>query len=45
LTKETENLISEKELSLMKDKYLINISRGRVVNEEALYNSLKNGRS
>ncbi|HRU73848.1 MAG TPA: 2-hydroxyacid dehydrogenase [Caldisericia bacterium] len=43
LTKETENLISEKELSLMKDKYLINISRGRVVNEEALYNALKNG--
>lgn len=43
LTKETENLISEKELSLMKDKYLINISRGRVVNEEALFNALKNG--
>lgn len=43
LTKETENLISEKELNLMKDKYLINISRGKVVNEEALYNALKNG--
>ncbi len=42
LTKNTENLISEKELSLMKDKYLINISRGKVVNEEALYNALKN---
>jgi phosphoglycerate dehydrogenase-like enzyme len=43
LTKETENLISERELSLMKDKYLINIARGKVVNEEALYNALKNG--
>lgn len=42
LTKETENLISEKELNLMKDKYLINISRGKVINEEALYNALKN---
>lgn len=42
LTKDTENLISEKELSLMKDKYLINISRGKVINEEALYNALKN---
>jgi phosphoglycerate dehydrogenase-like enzyme len=43
LTKETENLIGEKELNLMKDKYLINISRGKVVNEDALYNSLKDG--
>jgi len=43
LTKDTENLIGEKELNLMKDKYLINISRGKVVNEEALYNALKNG--
>lgn len=42
LTKDTENLISEKELNLMKDKYLINISRGKVINEEALYNALKN---
>jgi phosphoglycerate dehydrogenase-like enzyme len=43
LTKDTENLIGKKELNLMKDKYLINISRGKVVNEEALYNALKNG--
>lgn len=42
LTKETENLISERELNLMKDKYLINISRGKVINEEALFNALKN---
>lgn len=43
LTKETENLISERELNLMKDKYLINISRGKVINEEALFNALKSG--
>jgi len=41
LTKETSGLIGEKELKLMKGKYLINISRGIVVNEEALFKSLK----
>ncbi|MEA1940500.1 MAG: NAD(P)-dependent oxidoreductase [Candidatus Caldatribacteriota bacterium] len=41
LTKETRGLIGEKELKLMKGKYLINISRGAVVDEEALYKSLK----
>jgi len=41
LTKETSGLIGEKELKLMKGKYLINISRGIVVNEEALLKSLK----
>jgi len=41
LTKETSGLIGEKELKLMKGKYLINISRGTVINEEALFKSLK----
>jgi len=41
LTKETGGLIREKELKLMKGKYLINISRGTVINEEALFKSLK----
>jgi len=41
LTKETSELIREKELKLMKGKYLINISRGAVVNEEVLFKSLK----
>ncbi|GAG72599.1 unnamed protein product, partial [marine sediment metagenome] len=41
LTEETEGLIGEKELKLMKGKYLINISRGIVINEEALFKSLK----
>jgi phosphoglycerate dehydrogenase-like enzyme len=41
LTKETSGLIGEKELKLMKGKYLINISRGSVIREEALFKSLK----
>lgn len=43
LTKETSGLIGEKELKLMKGKYLINISRGVVIDEEALFKSLKEG--
>ncbi|MBU4562299.1 hypothetical protein KKB17_02700, partial [bacterium] len=41
LTQETKGLIGEKELKLMKGKYLINISRGAVIDEEALFKSLK----
>jgi phosphoglycerate dehydrogenase-like enzyme len=41
LTRETKGLIGEKELKLMKEKYLINISRGTVIDEEALFKSLK----
>jgi len=43
LTKETKGLIGKKELKLMKGKYLINISRGLVIDEEALFKSLKEG--
>lgn len=43
LTRETKGLIGGKELKLMKEKYLINISRGIVINEEALFESLKEG--
>jgi len=43
LTKETSGLFGEKELKLMKRKYLINISRGTVINEGALFKSLKEG--
>ncbi|WP_121614418.1 2-hydroxyacid dehydrogenase [Mesobacillus foraminis] len=43
-TKETANLIGERELSLMKKtSILINTARGGIVDEEALYESLKNG--
>ena len=43
LTRETKGLIGKKELKLMKGKYLINISRGVVIDEEALFISLKEG--
>jgi phosphoglycerate dehydrogenase-like enzyme/ribonuclease HI len=43
LTRETKGLIGKKELKLMKGKYLINISRGVVIDEEALFMSLKEG--
>jgi len=45
LTEKTKGLIGERELSLMKeDAYLINTSRGKIVDEEALYKHLKDGR-
>jgi phosphoglycerate dehydrogenase-like enzyme/ribonuclease HI len=43
LTKETKGLIGKKELKLMKGKYLVNISRGVVIDEEALFISLREG--
>lgn len=43
--KHTHHLIGKKEFSLMKkDSYLINTSRGGIVDTEALYNSLRNGK-
>jgi len=41
LTKETNGLISKNEIELMKGKYLINISRGIIIDEKALYCALK----
>ncbi len=44
LNSETENLINRQEISLMKaGSILINTARGRLVNEHALVNGLKNG--
>lgn len=43
LTPETKHLINKKTLSLMKkNTFLINASRGEIVDEEALYEALKN---
>ncbi|NQV00208.1 MAG: D-2-hydroxyacid dehydrogenase, partial [Parcubacteria group bacterium] len=43
LSDETKNLITEKEFKIMKkDAILINAARGGIVNEEDLYNVLKN---
>lgn len=45
LTSENEHMIGEKELSLMKPTaYLINTSRSGLVDEKALYNTLKEGK-
>ena len=45
LTKETYHLIGEKELDLMKPTaYLINTSRGAVIDQKALYKALKERR-
>jgi phosphoglycerate dehydrogenase-like enzyme len=43
LTKSTKGLIGKRELQMMKGKYLINVSRGEVVDEESLYLALKSG--
>jgi len=43
LTKDTENLIGEKELKQMKpNAVLVNVARGQIVEEKALYEHLKN---
>lgn len=42
LTEETEGAFNKEILSLMKDKYLINVGRGPIIDEEALYNALRN---
>ncbi len=45
LTDQTRNLIGRRELALMKpDAYLINTARGGIVDEAALYESLRDGR-
>lgn len=44
LTPETKNMIAEKELALMKETaILLNVARGGIVNEDALYHALKDG--
>ncbi len=44
LTPETKNMIGEKELAKMKKTgILVNVARGGIVNEVALYDALKNG--
>jgi phosphoglycerate dehydrogenase-like enzyme len=44
LTDETRGLIGQREIALMKrDAYLINTARGGIVDEDALYDALKQG--
>jgi D-3-phosphoglycerate dehydrogenase len=45
LTEETKGLIGKKELEMMKDgAYIVNISRGSIIDLEALYEALKSGK-
>ncbi|MDD4294844.1 MAG: phosphoglycerate dehydrogenase [Candidatus Omnitrophica bacterium] len=45
LTEKTKNLIAEKEIKLMKSSaFIINDARGGIINEDALYNALKEKR-
>lgn len=45
LTKETKNLIDAKRLKLLKDNaVIVNVGRGGIINEEALYEEMKKGR-
>jgi len=45
LTPQTHHLIGEKEIALMKDgAFIINTSRGQIIDEKALYQALKRGK-
>jgi len=44
LNHETEGIFSEQILCKMKHKFLINVGRGKIIDEEALYNALKNNK-
>ncbi|AEX84471.1 phosphoglycerate dehydrogenase-like oxidoreductase [Marinitoga piezophila KA3] len=43
LTEKTFNILSKERIMKMKDKYIINIGRGKLIDEEGLYLSLKEG--
>jgi phosphoglycerate dehydrogenase-like enzyme len=43
LNEETKGLLTSNVLSSMKGKYIVNIARGEIINEEALYTALRDG--
>ncbi len=43
LTAETKGLFDEKVFSKMKGKFIVNVSRGEILDEKALYEALENG--
>ncbi len=44
LNETTEEVFNEERLSRMKNKFLINVGRGKIVDEKALYEALKEGK-
>lgn len=44
LNKETEGLFNEEKLRLLRNKYLVNVGRGKIVDEKALYDVLQSKR-
>lgn len=45
LTEQTYHMIGEKQFGIMKkDSYIVNLGRGGIIDEEALYNALVNGK-
>jgi len=43
LTKETHNLINKEIIKMMHGKFLINVGRGQIIEESALYHGIKDG--
>src|SRR6056297_828510 len=43
LTEGTKSLINKNNAELLKDKFIINVARGEIIQEQTLYESLKNG--
>jgi phosphoglycerate dehydrogenase-like enzyme len=43
LTEGTKELINQKNSHLLKDKFIVNVARGEIIEERTLYESLKNG--
>ncbi len=43
LTNQTRYMINEENIGLLKDKYIINVGRGKLIKEEPLYHGLKSG--
>ena len=42
-TPQTDNIINEQTLKMLKDKYIVNVGRSNCIDQKALYNALKEG--
>ncbi len=43
LTEHTKGIINQKNVHLLKDKFIINVARGEIIQEQVLFEGLKNG--